>query len=116
MRACDARSRILAEPLLEIAVTGRSEPLGGFALADTIVSLAAIYWWYYADKAQRQYRAGPLLNVGVIAAAIIALPIYFIRSRGWKRGGLATGVAAALLAATFGLEWLGEAIGTAIAS
>ena len=106
----------LLSPALEVALTGRSDPLGGFALADTIVSLAAIYWWYYADKAQRQYRAGPLLNVGVIAAAIIALPIYFIRSRGWKRGGLATGVAAALLAATFGLEWLGEAIGTAIAS
>ncbi|HXZ54996.1 MAG TPA: hypothetical protein VEH03_06025 [Burkholderiales bacterium] len=106
----------LLSPLLEIAVTGRSEPLGGFALADTIVSLAAIYWWYYADKEQRQFRAGPLLNVGVIALAIIALPVYFIRSRGWKRGGLATGVAAAFLAATFGLEWLGETIGTAIAS
>ena len=103
-------------PALEIAVTGRSEPLGGFTLADTLVSLAAIYCWYHADKAQRQFRAGPLQNVGVIAMAIIALPVYFVRSRGWKRGGLATAIAAAFLALTFGLEWLGEAIGAAIAS
>jgi hypothetical protein len=106
----------LLSPALEVAVTGRSDPLGGFALADTLVSLAAIYWWYYADKAQRQFHAGPLLNIGVIAAAIIALPIYFIRSRGWKRGGLSIAIAAAFLAGTFGLEWLGEAIGTAMAS
>ena len=106
----------LLSPVLEITVTGRSDPVGGFALADTVVSLAAIYWWYYADKAQRQFRAGPLLNVGVIAMAIIALPIYFIRSRGWKRGSLSIAVAAAILAATFGLEWLGEAIGTALTS
>ena len=106
----------LLSPVLEIAVTGRSDPLGGFALADTLVSLAAIYWWYHADKAQRQFRAGPLQNVGVIAMAIIALPIYFIRSRGWKHGSLATAIAAVLLAATFGLEWLGEAIATALTS
>jgi hypothetical protein len=104
----------LLSPALEIAVTGRVEPFGNFGIADTVVSIAAIYWWYYADKEQREFRAGPLLNAGVIALALVALPVYFVRSRGWKRGGLATAVAAGFLAATFGLEWLGEEIGTAI--
>ena len=106
----------LLSPMLEIAITGRSESLDAFAVADTVVSLAAIYWWYWADKAQRQFRAGPLLNAGVIALALVALPIYFIRSRGWRRGGLTTAVALAFLAGTFALEWLGEAIGSAIFS
>ena len=106
----------LLGPLLEMVVTGRVESLSNFDLAETFLSLAPIYWWYYVDKEQRQFRAGPLLNVGVIAMTIIALPIYFIRSRGWKRGGLSTAMAAGVLAVISGLEWLGETIGTAIAS
>ena len=106
----------LLGPVVEVLATGRIEPLGNFALAEAAVSIVPIYWWYYLDKEERAYRAGPLLNGGVIAAAVIALPIYFVRSRGWKRGGIATAVAAAFLALNFGLESLGEAIGEAIAS
>src|SRR5262249_2318100 len=76
-------------PILEAAVTGRIEEYGNLAVAETFLSIAPIYWWYYVDKQERQFRAGPLLNVGVIALAAIALPVYFIRSRGWKRGGIA---------------------------
>jgi hypothetical protein len=106
----------LLSPILEVAITGRIEPFGKFALAETFLSIAPIYWWYYVDKEQRQFRAGPVLNVGVIGLTIIALPIYFIRSRGWKHGGLSILMAAGVLAGTFGLGWLGETIGTAIAS
>jgi hypothetical protein len=103
-------------PVLEIAVTGRIEPFGKFALGETFLTLAPIYWWYYVDKEERQFRAGPILNVGVIALAVVALPIYFIRSRGWKRGSFSIAMAAGVLAGTYGLGWLGEAIGAAIAS
>jgi len=106
----------LLGPMLEMVVTGRVEALSNFELAETFLSLAPIYWWYYVDKEQRQFRAGPLLNVGVIAMTIIALPIYFIRSRGWKRGSLSTAMAAGVFAAAWGLEWLGETIGEAITS
>jgi riboflavin transporter FmnP len=106
----------LLGPVLEMVVTGRVEPFSNFDLVETFLSLAPIYWWYYLDKEQRQFRAGPLLNAGVIALTIIALPVYFIRSRGWKRGSLSTAMAAGVLAATFGLGWLGETIGAAIAS
>jgi hypothetical protein len=52
------------------------------------------------------------MNGGVIVAAIIALPIYFVRSRGWKRGALATLAALAVFGITLALGELGEWLGT----
>src|SRR5882724_7172548 len=105
----------LLGPMLEMVVTGRVESFSNFDLAETFLSLAPIYWWYYVDKEQRQFRAGPLLNVGVIALAIIALPVYFIRSRGWKRGGVICLYALGVVGVLYLLETLGEFIGEAIA-
>lgn len=91
------------------------EELGKFDLVETFAGIALIYWWYHADKASRGYRAGPLMNGGVIVAAVVALPVYFVRSRGWKRGALASAVALAYFAATLALgelgEWLGARLG-----
>jgi hypothetical protein len=56
------------------------------------------------------------MNAGVIALAVVALPIYFVRSRGWKRGSLFTLMFAAAVGVTLVLEWLGEEIGAAIVS
>src|SRR5258708_14796242 len=96
----------LVGPVLEAAVTGRVEPFSKFGLAETFLSIAPIYWWYYVDKEQRRFRAGPVLNVGVVALAIIALPVYFIRSRGWKRGSVSIVWAIGVLAGAFFFEWL----------
>jgi hypothetical protein len=101
-------------PMLERALTGRVELLSGFGVAETLVGLAAIYWWYHVDKAERQYRAGPLMNGGMVALTIVAMPIYFVRSRGWKHGLTATAVAIAVYAVTLGLETLGERLGSAL--
>lgn len=49
-----------------------------------------IFWWYRLDTAQQGYKRTPWLNVAVIAIAALALPYYFFRSRGFKRGALAT--------------------------
>ena len=106
----------LLGPVLEILVTGHIEPYGNFAMAEVFVSIAPIYLWYYVDKRDTQYRAGPLMNAGVIALAIVALPIYFVRSRGWKRGSLFTLLLVVAVAVTTLLGWLGEEIGSAIAS
>jgi hypothetical protein len=106
----------LLGPVLEMLVTGRIEPYGNFAMAEVFVSIAPIYWWYYLDKNETRYRAGPLMNAGVIALAIVALPIYFVRSRGWKRGGLFILMLAVAVGVTTVLGWLGEEIGGAIAS
>jgi hypothetical protein len=103
-----------AGPLVEVLVTGQVEDYGRFELAETFVAIALIYWWYHADKQRHGYSAGPLLNGGVIIAAVIALPIYFVRSHGWKRGGLATLGAVIVLGITVGLGELGEMLGNAL--
>ena len=103
-------------PLLEVLITGRVDDYGRFDLAETFAGLALIYWWYHADKRSRGYAAGPLMNAGVIVAAVIALPVYLVRSRGWKRGAVAVALALVVLGATFGLSELGERLGYALRS
>lgn len=59
-----------------------------------------LFLWYRIDSEQRSYRRTPWLNVMIIAVAVIALPYYFVRSRGVKGGMLAT--VAMLLVAVLG--------------
>ena len=104
----------LVMPLLEMLLTGRVEELGKFALVQNLISIPPIFWWYHADKADKGYRAGPLMNAGVVALAIVALPIYFIRSRGWKRGAISIVKGAGVVAGVTLLGMLGESIGKAL--
>jgi len=104
----------LVMPLLEMLLTGRVEELGKFALVQNLISIPPIFWWYHVDKVDKGYRAGPLMNVGVVALAIIALPVYFIRSRGWKRGSLSILKGVAVVAGITLLGMLGESIGKAL--
>lgn len=104
----------LVGPALEVIATGRVEPFGKFELVETFIALPLIYWWYHLDKRERSYAAGPLMNAGVIAATIVALPVYFVRSRGWKRGALASAVGLAVLGMTWVLGELGEKIGAVL--
>jgi hypothetical protein len=106
----------LTAPLIEIWVTGRVEPFSKFELAGTLIGIPLIFWWYHVDKRQNNYQAGRLMNAGVVALSVLALPIYFVRSRGWKRGIIASLVAAAVLAVLFALGELGERIGAAFRS
>lgn len=104
-----------ASPLAERIVTGRVEAFSTFGLVSTIISVVLLFWWYHLDKLERGYAAGRLMNAGVLVAAVIALPIYFVRTRGWKSGGIAILLAAAFLLATFLLEEGGEWLGACLA-
>ena len=95
-------------PFAESLATGSVEPYGKWELVETFVALVLIFWWYHVDKAEYGYRAGPLLNGGMLLAVIVAMPIYFIRSRGWKRGALASAVALGVFAVLLGLGEAGE--------
>jgi len=105
----------LVGPILERWWTGRVEPLSNFDLGLTLVAISLIFWWYHVDKRECGYQAGPLMNAGVVALSMVALPVYFIRSRGWKRGLPATLVAAAIFGVLLGLDELGERIGEILA-
>jgi hypothetical protein len=52
------------------------------------------------------------MNVGVIALTIVALPVYFIRTRGWKRGSVSIAKGLLVFAAVILLGMLGEWLGT----
>ena len=52
----------------------------------TFLGATLLFAWYYFDSEQIQYQRGRLLNIGIIFLAIIALPYYFFRSRGLKKG------------------------------
>lgn len=58
--------------------------------------------WYYYDTEQIKYRRSPLLNICVIGIGVIAIPYYFFRSRGFRKGLLYTA-----LLLTFVIAWLG---------
>ena len=98
-------------PAVERAMTGHVEMLSTYGLVETALSLIALFWWFHLDKAEHDYRAGKLMNAGVLIFAAIALPIYFVRSRGWKRGGIAILWALLFLGVMFVLEEAGEWLG-----
>lgn len=49
-----------------------------------------IFLWYRADTEQKAIKRSPWLNISIIALAVLALPIYFFRTRGFKGGLIAT--------------------------
>lgn len=75
-------------PIVEMLSTGKIEILGKFAALHGGLSALAIYWWYYLDKQQLGFRSGVFQNIGMLALSFVALPVYFIRSRGWKIGSI----------------------------
>ena len=104
----------LAGPFAEMLLTGRVDAYGKFELGEAFIALTLVFWWYHVDKAEQGYRAGPLMNGAMIVLLAIALPVYLLRSRGWKRGALATLAAAGAAAVSLGLGELGERLGALI--
>jgi hypothetical protein len=56
----------------------------------TVFFAMATFAWFRADATQRSYQRSPVLNVVVFGLSVVGLPYYFFRSRGFKRGALAT--------------------------
>jgi hypothetical protein len=103
-------------PLAERWVTGSVDPFSSYGMAEMALSLVILFWWYHVDKAEHAYQAGKLLNAGVLFLAVVALPVYFIRSRGWQRGTRTIALALLFLGVTLALgeagEWLGAWLGS----
>jgi hypothetical protein len=105
-----------ASPLAETLATGRVEMLSGFGLAETFASVVLLFWWYHLDKAEQGYERAYAMNAGLLVMAVVALPIYFVRTRGWRRGARTTALAAAFLLLTFLLGEAGEWLGARLAA
>ena len=98
-------------PLAERWGTGRVDPFSSYGLAEMALSLVILFWWYHLDKAEHAYPAGKLMNAGVLVLAVVALPVYFIRSRGWQRGTRTIALALVFLGLTLVLGEAGERLG-----
>jgi amino acid transporter len=84
------------------------EAISALDVAFTFTGAFLIFLWYRADTNARGYRRTALLNVGVVALAVVALPYYFFRSRGAKGGLLATLAFFAVFIAFLILQSVGE--------
>jgi peptidoglycan/LPS O-acetylase OafA/YrhL len=56
------------------------EPLW-WSVGSTFLFMVLIFAWYYQDSTNRSYQRTALLNIGVVALALVAIPYYIIRSR-----------------------------------
>jgi hypothetical protein len=108
----------LLGPVAEALATGRisDDPLGKWSLAEAVLTIPLIYAWYYADKRELGFRTGSLQNVAVAALAFIGLPVYFFRSRGLKRGAIASAKSLGVLLVLSLLDGAGEWAGAALAA
>jgi hypothetical protein len=82
-----AATAIAAGALLATAQMSRGLSL--VAEIPVLIAWVLIYIWYKEDVAQRSVRTSTEFNGLVIAMSVVALPIYFVRSRGFVRGAVA---------------------------
>ncbi|MEZ5541036.1 MAG: hypothetical protein R3F42_03235 [Pseudomonadota bacterium] len=99
-------------------LAGLLEPLlgarGGPAWLDMVLSLGCailVFTWYIFDTDEHAYRRTPLLNAMVVAAGVVAIPYYLLRSRGGQQGLRACGLFLLALALWFALAAAGLGIG-----
>jgi hypothetical protein len=86
-----------------------------YMLAEFGLNAYAIYWWYVTDRRERNFRAGTFQNMAVAAFTLVGLPVYFVRSRGWIHGLIATAAALGIFACVVALSYSGQATGRVIA-
>lgn len=98
---------LAAASFLAGAVRQYFDPGEFFARSDIaffLLGTTLIFLWYRADSDAHNYKRSALLNIGVVAFAVIALPYYFFRSRGAKGGLVALGYFILALALSSALD------------
>ena len=80
----------LAGAIGQYVYPGQLMPASDLWLMPLFVFL--IFAWYRLDSEKRGYPRTKWLNIAIVAIALLALPYYLIRSRGWKRGLVATAI------------------------
>lgn len=97
----------LLDPLLATA----GGELAWFNMLLSLGCAILVFTWYYFDSDQHAYRRTPLLNMMVVAAGIVAIPYYLLRSRGAVPGLRACGLFLLALLSWFVLAAAGLGIG-----
>lgn len=100
---------------MNVTLTGHLSVPQPWKVLEQLALVCCIYGWYHMDKTQRQYPAGALLNVAVVALSIVAVPVYLFRSRGAKQGAKAFILFLVFLGAMLAALILGGAVAKQIA-
>ena len=101
--------------IFNAATTGGLVAKQPWNLGEKLILVSLIFWWYHLDKSEKKYKAGPLLNIGVVGLSVVAVPIYLFRSRGTKQGFIGLFKLLAFVATILAILVLGGIIGKAIA-
>jgi hypothetical protein len=73
-------------------LTAPSDAFGPSDIVFTVIATLLIFMWYRFDSDEKSYRRTPFLSVAIVAVSFVALPYYFWKSRGFRRGSVAVGL------------------------
>ena len=93
------------------AVTGYQKDAGGQMLAEGIVFTFITLMWVNADARQRNLTVNRWFKIGVIFFAGVFVPVYLIRTRGWKFGAKSLAI---FIVQFLGISFSGAIIGAII--
>jgi hypothetical protein len=80
---------------------------GPIGIGSMLLQAFLLFVWFHLDAERLQYKTGFLLKVAVIGLALVAIPYYLFRSRGWRRGLVTTLGFFVLIILTLALEYAG---------
>lgn len=83
-------------------------PLSMADYAFAVLGSFLIFAWYHTDAKQRGYRRPTWLDMGIILIAIVAMPYYLFRTRGFKGGLASTALGLLLMIGTSVLTGMGK--------
>lgn len=83
-------------------------PLSMADYAFAVLGSFLIFAWYHTDAKQRGYRRPTWLDIGIILVAIVAMPYYLFRTRGFKGGLVGTTLGLLLMIGTGVLTGMGK--------
>jgi hypothetical protein len=66
------------------------QPIAPSTVAIGLVVLFFTFLWYRLDSDSRGFKRTPLLSMAVVGIAFLGVPYYLFRTRGFRRGALAT--------------------------
>lgn len=89
-------------------LTAPGEAFGRSDIVFSVIATLLIFIWYRFDSDERSYRRSPFLSVAVVALSVLALPYYFYKSRGFRRGSVAVGLFFVCCAAYLVLQNAGQ--------
>ncbi len=95
---------------IERLATGEIDPVGPGEWATIAIAIVLLLQWLSLDSAEHNYEVGFGLRTLTVGLAIIGLPYYFFRSRGWCAGLVAIVETGAVVAGYEAASWFGETL------